>query len=159
NRLFGDWCRKYLPTYKHRFISRWSLEGGPCLGTHAGAIDHLRSSIDADTTPKLLAQAVMNLLDEWLADARLAYSPAVPARYGDEYTLTDLWNPFRKKLQDVTKKTPIGDLREILNRLPDVEVLRNRLGAHENESAKEFPLEPVREIARDVLAMVEALHC
>lgn len=159
NGLFTDWCAKHLPSYGRLAILRWSLERGPSLGEHVSARKRLSHAIESEGSPKLLAQAMMNLLDEWIADARYEYSISVQSRRGNEYTLNDLWEPFQKAFIKLTKTFPLGDVGAIIARLPDVVQMRNSLGAHENDFAKEFPLATVREVASDVLALIERLHC
>jgi len=117
NGLFCDWCTQRLPSYKRKAIARWSLETGPQLGEYLSALEHIEQQIATATSPKLLAQAVMNLMDEWLAEARFAYALPVQARLGEEYTLTEIWEPFCARLKEVEKamKIPLGRLKPLLD--------------------------------------------
>lgn len=162
NGLFFDWCIRHLPSYERLVINRWTLAGGPHLGNYPSAIERLRSSIQGEGVPKVLAQATMNLMDEWLAEARVVYAVSVPAKRGEEYTLTDIWEPFCKIFGRILKewKAPIGNLQEVLANLKDdLPRMRNGLAAHENDFAKEFPLSGVREIATRCLALIATLYC
>jgi AAA domain len=161
NGLFSDWCVEKLPGYKRKAISRWTVETGPQLGEYPSMMERIEQQIATETSPKLLAQAVMNLMDEWLAQARFEYELSVRARRGEEYTLTDIWNPFTKRLKELEKglKTPIGDLSAILADLGALVPMRNRLAAHENEFAHEFPLDVVRQVAQRSVDLVRLLYC
>jgi hypothetical protein len=161
NGLFCDWCAQRLPTYKRKAIARWTLETGPQLGEYLSTIEHIEQQLTTATSPKLLAQAVMNLMDEWLAEARFAYSLPVQAKLGEEYTLTEVWEPFCSRLKDVEKamKTPLGRMKPLLEELGDLPKMRNRLAAHENEFAKEYPLRSIQETAKQVIELVRTLYC
>ena len=161
NGLFCDWCTQRLPSYKRKAIARWSLETGPQLGEYLSALEHIEQQIATATSPKLLAQAVMNLMDEWLAEARFAYALPVQARLGEEYTLTEIWEPFCARLKEVEKamKIPLGRLKPLLDELSDLPRMRNRLAAHDNEFAHEYPLTTVRETAKRALELVRTLYC
>jgi hypothetical protein len=161
NGLFCDWCAQRLPTYKRKAIARWTLETGPQLGEYLSTIEHIEQQVTSATSPKLLAQAVMNLMDEWLAEARFAYSLPVQAKLGEEYTLTEIWEPFCSRLKDVEKamKTPLGRMKPLLEELGDLPKMRNRLAAHENEFAKEYPLRSIQETAKRAIELVRTLYC
>lgn len=161
NGLFADWCVEKLPTYKRKAIARWTVDTGPQLGEYRSMMDRIEQQVDAETSPKHLAQAVMNLMDEWLAQARFEFELSVRARRGEEYTLTDIWNPFTKRLKELQKnlKAPIGSLTEVLDDLGALVPMRNRLAAHENEFAHEFPLATVRHVAKRCIELVRLLYC
>lgn len=161
NGLFCDWCAQKLPSFKRMAISNWSLESGPQLGEYLSALEHIAEQIERATSPKLLAQAVMNLMDEWLAQARFAYALSVPAKLGEEYTLTDLWQPFASQMKSVAKAfgPACAQLATLLNDLSDLPKFRNALAAHDNEFAREYPLAAVREIAKNASSLVALLYC
>lgn len=161
NGLFADWCVEKLPKYKHKAIARWSVETGPQLGEYRSMMDRIEQQIETETSPKLLAQAVMNLMDEWLAQARFEYELSVRARRGEQYTLTDIWNPFARKMKDLEKnlKAPVGDLGAVIGDLGALVPMRNKLAAHENGFAHEFPLAAVRQIAKRCVELVRLLYC
>src|SRR5262249_34731631 len=100
-------------------------------------------------------------LDEWLVECRFAYTLSVPAKIGEEYTLTEIWEPFSKAMRELAKQ--FGD--ELLNvvkqldELRDVPRIRNMLAAHENEFAQEFPRETIADIANVAIALVLSLYC
>jgi hypothetical protein len=103
----------------------------------------------------------MNLMDEWLGEARFAYEVPVQARRGEEYTLTEIWEPFVSRMKEVEKaiKTPLGQLRPLLDELSDLPRMRNRLAAHDNEFAHEYPLSTVRSAATRAVELVRTLYC
>jgi len=163
NGLFFDWCIERLNGYDRVVIQRWTLETGPQLGDYLSAIERIKRSIQVETSPRILAQSVMNLMDEWLAEARFELRLSIQARRGEEYTLTDIWLQFSKKLRAAENERTfgvwLGDTRRILEQLNDLPRLRNRLAAHENEFAHEFPLGAVRDTAALCVQLVEALYC
>jgi hypothetical protein len=161
NGLFFDWCIDRLAGYERAVIQRWTLEAGPLLGNYPSSLERLKVAIGNEASPKLLAQAATNLMDEWLADARFELQLSIPARRGEEYTLTDIWQEFQARLKAAEKKwaEPIGDCSRLLSELKDLPRMRNRLAAHENEFAHEFPVAVVREIASNCVALVESLYC
>lgn len=161
NGLFFDWCIDRLAGYERAVIQRWTLEAGPLLGNYPSSLERLKVAISKEASPKLLAQAATNLMDEWLADARFELQLSIPARRGEEYTLTDIWQEFQARLKAAEKKwaEPIGDCSRLLSELKDLPRMRNRLAAHENEFAHEFPVAVVREIAGNCAALVESLYC
>lgn len=161
NGLFADWCTEKLPAYKRKAIARWTVETGPQLGEYLSMMERIGQQIETETSPKHLAQAVMNLMDEWLAQARFEYELSVRARRGEEYTLTDIWNIFVKRMRDLEKnlKAPIGGLGSVLADLGGLVQMRNRLAAHENEFAREFPLQNVRQVAARCVELIRLLYC
>jgi hypothetical protein len=161
NGLFCDWCAQRLPTYKRKAIARWSLKTGPQLGEYLSSMEYIEQQIASATSPKLLAQAVMNLMDEWLGEARFEYKLPVQAQRGEEYTLNEIWEPFCSRLKEVEKamKVPIGRLKPLLDELADLPKMRNRLAAHDNEFAREYPLTTVRETAQRAVELVRTLYC
>jgi AAA domain len=161
NGLFFDWCVEVLPTFKRKTIVRWSLDSGPQLGEYSSSLEYIDKQVLEGTSSKLLAQAIMNLMDEWLGEARFAYALAVQARRGEQYTLTDLWNPFCKQAKRLEKdlSCSIGKLAALIDNLSGLTNMRNRLGAHENQFAKEYPLATVRDVAINAAGLVRTLYC
>lgn len=161
NGLFFDWCIDRLAGYERGVIQRWSLEAGPLIGNYPSSLERLTLAVENEASPKLLAQAATNLMDEWLADARFELQLSIPARRGEEYTLTDIWQEFQARLKGAEKKwaDPIGNCSRLLSELKDLPRMRNRLAAHENEFAHEFPISVVREIASNCISLVESLYC
>jgi hypothetical protein len=103
----------------------------------------------------------MNLMDEWRGEARFEYKLPVQAQRGEEYTLNEIWEPFCSRLKEVEKamKVPIGRLKPLLDELADLPKMRNRLAAHDNEFAREYPLTTVRETAQRAVELVRTLYC
>lgn len=160
NGLFARWCLGLMPGLKKLDVLGWSLETGPRISDYATTIQRLNEHI-AKSPSKEIAMNLMWLMDEWLAECRFAYSLSVPARLGDEYTLTEIWEPFAKVVRDLGKQ--FGDelqhVTKILDSLLDVPKIRNMLAAHENEFAQEFPRTVIADIAANAIALVRAIYC
>jgi hypothetical protein len=103
----------------------------------------------------------MNLIDEWLSDALYAYGLRVRAKRDGQYTLTEIWEPLAKWLKQTEKALalPGAPIQGLLGALVDLPEMRNRLAAHDDEFAKEFPLGVVRRCAKDAIALVRAVYC
>lgn len=160
NGLFARWCLNLMPGLKKLAVSGWSLETGPHLSDYATTVDRLANHI-SDSSPKEIAMNMMWLMDEWLAEARFSYSLSVPAKYGDEYTLTEIWDPFCSAMRKLVKL--FGDellnVNTLLDELRDLPHIRNMLAAHENEFAQEFPRNVMAEIASHSIMLVKTLYC
>ena len=160
NGLFARWWLGLMPGVKKLDVLGWTLETGPRISDYASAIDRLKDAIEK-SPPKQIAMNLMWLLDEWLVECRFAYSLSVPAKLGEEYTLTEIWEPFAKAMREVAKQ--VGD--ELLNvvkqldDLRDVPRIRNMLAAHDNDFAQEFPRATIAEIANNAIALVESIYC
>lgn len=160
NGLFAYWCTHLVGDMRRLRIKGWTLEQGPLIGDYRGAIGRLKDVI-AEGAPKEIAIHIMQLMDEWTADARYAYAVAVPARFDEQYTLTDIWEPLAKKLRQLAKElsSDVGGTVPRLQKLKDLPAMRNALAAHENQFAKEFPRQVVAEMAADVIVLAETLRC
>src|SRR5262249_27497620 len=88
NGLFARWCLGLMPGLKKLDVLGWSLETGPRISDYASGIERLKEAIEK-SPPKQIAMSLMWLLDEWLVECRFAYSLSVPAKIGEEYTLTE----------------------------------------------------------------------
>lgn len=161
NGLFFDWCEKHVPRFKRKAIARWTAETGPQLGDYPNALARLEQQMTTELVPKALGQAVVNVIEEWLAQARFEYQVAVPARRGEAYTLTEIFDPFKTRVDKLQKAlgVRIEELDATLGRLIDLVPMRNKLSHHENEFAREYPLGAVRELARTSISLMKILYC
>lgn len=160
NGLFAHWCANLIPGLRKVEIKRWSLNDGPRIGEYVDARDQLEASLEDDSA-KQIALHLMALMDEWLAEARYAYSVAVPARPDEQYTITEIWQPFARTLRKLGKAMS-SDLGGAVSRaaaLQDLPAIRNALPAHENEFAREFPRNVIVQIAGEAINLVDSLYC
>lgn len=160
NRLFSQWCVSLLPDMKKCEVLSWTLENGPFIADYAQAANKLEAQLETGSS-KEIAMYLMWLMDEWLAQARFAYTLAVPARNGEQYTLTEIWNPFQSDIKKMLKA--LGKSEEEVDQyfdgLKDLPAIRNSLAAHENEFAKEFPRTVMVQTAQKAMALVGSLYC
>lgn len=161
NGIFFDLCVSRLPSFRRKVITSWSIDYGPRLGDHSTSLERLEASVAASSSPREIAMDLMALIDEWLGEARFVFSLSVQAKRGEQYTLTEIWQPFVKALEEMEKKlkTPIGNAKQLIGRLRDVTRIRNALGAHENQFAREYPLTMIQELGRATTALVRTLYC
>lgn len=140
NGLFASWCQNLMPRMRRVQIAGWTLDGGPKLGDFVQAAEKVELAIE-DGAPKDIALRIMELMDEWLGEARLAYRLPVEARYGEQYTLSDIWQPFAKRVKDIGRRlgSDLGGAIDVLPDLADLPAIRNMTAAHDNDFAKEFP--------------------
>lgn len=160
NGLFASWCKSLMSSLRQIQIRRWTLDSGPILGDHAAASTKLKAAIETGDV-KDIALRLMELMDEWLAEARLVYALPVEAKYGGQYTLTDIWNPFVTRVRKVAGKlgSDLGGAILRLDTLKDLPHIRNLSAAHENEIAREIPRSTMVSIATAALELVAALYC
>ncbi|MGB6066418.1 MAG: AAA family ATPase [Desulfomonilaceae bacterium] len=160
NGLFAYWCSRLLPGLKRITINAWTLEDGPRLGEYLSAMRLVEESL-LDAPPKQIALQLMALMDEWLAECRYAYSLSVPAKPGEQYTISEIWEPFSGTLKKMGRQlnSDFGGVTALLDTLRDLPAIRNALPAHENEFAKEFPRTTMVEIATKCLDLVRGLYC
>jgi AAA domain-containing protein len=160
NGLFAHWCKNLIPGLRRLHIKGWTIDGGPQIGEYGDALSRLTAAI-GNGTAKEIGLALMEFLDEWTLEARYAYSVAVPAKYGEEYTLTEIWEPLSSTLKEIGKKlkSDLGGALGALEKLRDVPAVRNGLAAHENDFAREYPRDTMVEIATAGLKLADALYC
>jgi len=160
NGLFARWCLGLIPGLKKLELLGWSLEGGPRLSDYDSTIERLTHHI-SESSPKEIAMNMMWLIDEWLAEGRFAYSLSVPAKYGDEYTLTEIWEPFCSSFKKLGKifGDELFQVTKLLDELRDLPKIRNMMAAHENEFAQEFPRSVIGDIATNAITLVKSLYC
>lgn len=160
NGLFAHWCGNLLPGIQRMTINTWTLEEGPRLGEYVSAMGLVENSI-VDQPAKGIAVQVMILMDEWLAECRYAYSLAVPAKWGEQYTLTEIWEPFTSTIKKIGHQlsSDLGGAVNLVDELRDLPAVRNSLAAHENAFAREFPRTTMVDIANKCLALVRSLYC
>ena len=160
NGLFAHWCKTLLPHLTRIEIKTWSLDGGPKVGDFASARERLEAVV-SNGTAKEIAVALMDLLDEWTAEARYEYQVAVPAKPGEQYTLTEIWEPLVLRLKSIAKelKSDLGGVLSLLDPLKDVPHVRNALAGHYNEFAQEFPRGTIASIATNACSLIDALYC
>jgi len=97
-------------------------------------------------------------MDEWLAEARYGYSLSVRAKYGEQYPLTEIWDPFVNSVRKIAKglNDNLGIEFEVFQELRDLPAITNSLAAHENNFAREIPRDVMVGIARKILGLVIA---
>jgi hypothetical protein len=160
NGLFAYWLSSHLPGMGKLALRGWSIESGPQVADYVQARKRLEGSLTS-SSQKDIAMAIKALMDEWTFEARFIYGLAVPAKYGEQYTLGEIWPSFTKMVRDMEKslKAPIGTAVAILKDLEELPRMRNALAAHENEFAKEYPLSELVRLGTACLSLLDNLYC
>lgn len=115
-------------------ITSWTLEHGPEVRPEKGDLSaNLRWALD-QAEPVAIARLLEQIADvlSWTMAVR------VQRRRGDLYTLDNLWNPVRKKLERTTAAEAAASINRFLH-------LRNVLGAHANAWAESVSLSEAKE--------------
>lgn len=160
NRLFNEWCTRRLPQAKRLVIRSWSLDGGPQILGDRSSIERLERALDHESSPKVLAQAIVNALEPWLDEARVAYAISVQSKPGDKYDFPDLWDPFvKKQRENLKKRSGAVPFEGLLKRLSGVRELRNLLAAHHNQLASDYSLAQVHDVAAAALGLIRLFSC
>lgn len=156
DRLWQAQLRSILQRAGHQFIEReivrWSFDDGPVLVAGRNEDEErLRIALGGSDPIGICSQA--GLLLESFADRMSWTLPvAVTRRFGDRYTLGDLWPAVIKAL----RQTKISALADAADRWAH---LRNIAGAHHNEWAKSLSLDEARQFGTAVLSLHDAVRC
>ena len=160
NGLFARWCLGLIPGVKKVELLGWTLETGPRISDYASSIDRLKQHIET-SPPKEIAMNMMWLMDEWLAECRFAFALSVPAKLGEEYTLTDIREPFAKVLRDLVKH--FGDVLLNVSKYLDALRMYPKFGTcllpTKTSLLRSFQETTISEIASNAIALVEAVYC
>jgi hypothetical protein len=156
DRLWQAQLRSILQRAAHPFIEReivrWSFEKGPVIVAAASEDDdRLKEALMGGDVIAICSHA--GLLVESIAD-RLSWSlpTSVTRRFGDRYTLGELWPGVVKTL----RKTSIAPQADATDRWV---YLRNIAGAHYNEWAKSLSLEEARQFGFSVQTLYNSIRC
>lgn len=148
----AEMFRQHNHRVLQRRIVRWTLDEGPVLRDavlEPGA--ELRRALETGELVPIVAAA--GILLEQIAD-RLSWTigSGVTRRYGDLYTLGDLWPGVSKHL----KKSSVKDM---VDRVTELLQLRNLLGAHYNEWAQSLTDKEARDFGEAVQSLLAAVQC
>lgn len=144
--------------------SGWNVERGIVMSNSPLAVDELRTELKAIPFDRQAAASKAGILLEAALDKlALQYRCRVPRKAENTYDLNELLDgttTLMKKLEtkraDVTSK-PLP--REIVQKIRQLKVVRNSVGAHFNPSGYDIADSDIREFASRAIDIVEAVTC
>ncbi len=133
-------------------IMNWSFKDGPrIVGSINNFDEKLMNSIDTGSTADICASAGY-LLEYMCEKLSCILSTSIKRKYGDKYTIGDLWPSIYKEL----KKSP-G--KETFSELNDLLYLRNMVGSHYNEWSLSLSRAEANDFAKAVLNAYYLVCC
>lgn len=136
--------RNHTKSLQQMEIVRWSFEQGPqMVGSINNFDEKLLAAIENGSTADICASAGY-LLEYMCEKLSCILSTSIKRKYGDKYTIGDLWPGIYKEL----KKTPA---KEVFSELNDLLYLRNMVGSHYNEWSLSLSRSEANDFAETVL--------
>lgn len=136
-------------------ITHWSFREGPRIVGSTNSFDEkLLHSVDAGSTADICASAGY-LLEYMCEKLSCILSTSIKRRFGDRYTIGDLWPGIYKELKKSQGK-------EVFSELNDLLYLRNMVGSHYNEWSLSLSRAEANDFAKAVLDayyLVCCKHC
>lgn len=132
-------------------IKTWSFEDGPTLVSSKNMYDEkLETAILNNSSVEICAAA--GYLIEYICD-NLSWilKISIQRKYGDKYTIGDLWPGIYKVCKKSTKK-------ELFDNLNDLIMLRNLVGCHYNEWAMNLSQSEARDFGKAVLDVYKVVY-
>ena len=133
-------------------ILQWTFEEGPrIVGSINNFDEKLKQSVISGSTADICASAGY-LLEYMCEKLSCILSTSIKRKYGDKYTIGDLWPGIYKEL----KKTPA---KEYFSELNDLIYLRNMVGSHYNEWSLSLSRSEANDFAAAVLNAYYRVCC
>jgi len=152
-------ARKYFPGRKftqHR-IANWTIKTGPAWGDHLSDYEWLISPEGVAAKPADRLIKAGRLLEEMLQNLCDGMDIPVPFRIKGDYTIDPLWAAFLKAAKN--NKEFFGEAETDLNRIEDLRILRNWVGAHWNEWASQLTDAESKGFSNAVTAFRDSVYC
>ena len=134
----------------------WTPQEGPRLryGDFDTAVQ--LSALIADATPEVLASFTGRALEELSDRLSVSLRTSVQRKFGDRYTLEDLWPGVYKRLRKARSFPALMGAAEQVN---NIYWLRNLYSAHYSTWAESLSATEIRDFARHVVALWVAARC
>lgn len=181
---YRPWRDRYryhrAPPDKVHFIELkpWSLENGIRIQNGKNAIDELRIALD-DSTPFDRQQIVSKagiILENACDFLSIQFKSRVPRKPRNDYQLRELLDSFSSKLLSVLKVEHLGKnmttgkydgllitksiaLKELLDKIKNLAIVRNWVGAHYNPDGSTVSDTDVEQFGKLTLEFSELLIC
>ncbi len=136
--------RNHTKLLQQMEIVRWSFEQGPQLvGSINNFDEKLLAAVENGSTADICASAGY-LLEYMCEKLSCILSTSIKRKYGDKYTIGDLWPGIYKELKKTSAK-------EVFSELNDLFYLRNMVGSHYNEWSLSLSRSEANDFAEAVL--------
>lgn len=136
--------RNHTKPLQQMEIVRWSFEQGPQLvGSINNFDEKLLAAVENGSTADICASAGY-LLEYMCEKLSCILSTSIKRKYGDKYTIGDLWPGIYKELKKSSAK-------EVFSELNDLFYLRNMVGSHYNEWSLSLSRSEANDFAEAVL--------
>lgn len=156
SQAFAEQCKALHLT--RLSIRDWSLTAGPALVNHVPGRALLEEALKTTGDVATLAVATRPVLEALFKEACAHLSVRLPYEAPD-LTFVDYWEALRPKLETLSSRAKLPDVRSLVVRLGDPLFLRNALGAHSNDWARDVPLKQAQLEAQTTLELLDALSC
>lgn len=136
--------RNHTKPLQQMEIVRWSFEQGPQLvGSINNFDEKLLAAVENGSTADICASAGY-LLEYMCEKLSCILSTSIKRKYGDKYTIGDLWPGIYKELKKSSAK-------EVFSELNDLFYLRNMVGSHYSEWSLSLSRSEANDFAEAVL--------
>ncbi len=133
-------------------IMNWSFKEGPrVVGSINNYDEKLLRTVDTGSTADICASAGY-LLEYMCEKLSCILSTSIKRRYGDRYTIGDLWPGIYKELKKTPGKSTFSELNDLL-------YLRNMVGSHYNEWSLTLSRTEANDFAKAVLDSYYLVCC
>lgn len=133
-------------------ILQWSFDNGPqIVGSVNNFDEKLKKSIEIGSTADICASAGY-LLEYMCEKLSCILCTSIKRRYGDKYTIGDLWPGIYKELKKSLAKDEFSELNDLL-------YLRNMAGSHYNEWSLVLSRSEAIDFANAVLKVYYHVYC
>lgn len=133
-------------------ILDWSFEEGPRLQASGGDLGATLKQAIEDGGPSLIAGQAGRLLEELSDLLSWTLVISVKRKFGDRYTLADLWPGVRKALAKTDARAEAEEIDRYLH-------LRNLIGAHPNTWAEGVSRGETLRFGQAVLELLARIQC
>lgn len=152
HRQLTDLMNSQGHTYFNIEILNWTFESGPKIftGVNNGAVQ-LEQLIENGSLVPICSQAGL-LLEEICDFLSINLEISVKRKYGDRYTIGDLWPGIMKKLKTTNIMSDIEEVNKWLH-------LRNIIGAHYNDWSVSLSLGEAKKFGEAILSLYNTIRC
>lgn len=155
-RIIEERARRHSFPLKSLELVDWTPQEGPRLRNGDFDTATQLSELMSEAPPEQLASFTSRALEELSDRLSVSLRTSVERKFGDRYTLEDLWPGVFKRLRRSKAFLAVVEAAERVN---NIYWLRNLYGAHYATWAESLSATEVRNFARDVVDLWTAARC